>query len=171
MVVMWNVARILRDGTLLALIGSFYILALMRYNPRLFLNPGDFPKDILDAAPPKTEQEKRQALILGIPFFVGLLGGPLVSALALQREAAGTVPLVNLFLHTFGVLMIPNLVDLVVLDWLLFCTITPRFMVVPGTMGFAGYKDYRFHLRAHARGTALMAVLSVIVAAVVFLLG
>ncbi|UCC76516.1 MAG: hypothetical protein JSW37_13585, partial [Anaerolineales bacterium] len=126
MLVMWNVARILRDGTLVALIGSIYILAMMRHNPRLFLNPGDFPKDILDAVPPKTGQEKRQAMILGIPFFVALLGGPLLSALALHREAAGAVLLVNLFLHTFGVLMIPNLVDLVVLDWLLFCTITPR---------------------------------------------
>jgi len=168
---MLNIARILRDGTLLAIIGSVYILAIMHYDPRLFLNPGDFPKDILDAVPPKTEEEKRQAMILGIPFFVGLLGGPLLSALALQREAAGGVPLMNLSLHTFGVLMIPNLVDLVILDWLLFCTITPRFMVVPGTEGFTGYKDYRFHLRGHARGTALMAVLSVVVATVVFLLG
>ncbi len=168
---MWNATRILRDGTLLALIGSVFILAMMRYNPRLFLNPGDFPKDILDAVPPKTEEEKRQAMILGIPFFIGLLGGPLVSALALQRETAGGVPFMHLFLHTFGVLMIPNLVDLVVLDWLLFCTITPSFMVVPGTEGLDGYKDYRFHLRGHARGTALMAVLSAIVAAVVFLLG
>jgi hypothetical protein len=167
---MLSLARILRDGTLLALIFSVYILAMMRHNPRLFLNKGDFPRDILDAVPPKTEGEKRQAKILGIPFFVGMLGGPVLSTLALQRQSTTAVPFLQLFLHALGVLMIPNLVDLVILDWLLFCTITPQFMVVPGTEGFAGYKDYGFHAKGHAKGMVLITVVALVVAVFVVLL-
>jgi len=33
----------------------------------------------------------------------------------------------------------------VVLDWLIFVTIQPDFVVIPGTEGLAGYKDYGFH--------------------------
>ena len=55
-----------------------------------------------------------------------------------------------------GVLLIPFFVDLLILDWLIFCTITPSFAVYPGTEGFAGYKDYGFHLKAHARGILLL---------------
>ena len=44
--------------------------------------------------------------------------------------------------------MIFNLVDLILLDWLLFTYIQPRFVVLPGTEGLAGYRDYWFHFRA-----------------------
>ena len=38
------------------------------------------------------------------------------------------------------------------LDWLLFCTVQPRMMVLPGTEGMAGYRDYRFHFIGFLKG-------------------
>ncbi|RJQ78661.1 hypothetical protein D5S17_12715 [Pseudonocardiaceae bacterium YIM PH 21723] len=49
----------------------------------------------------------------------------------------------------FGVLLMLALIvyDLVVLDWVLFCTIRPRFFVLPGTEDMPEYRDYDFHWR------------------------
>jgi len=61
------------------------------------------------------------------------------------------------FLNVFGILSVFNAVDLLLIDWLVFCAITPRFLVIKGTEGMAGYKDYLFHLKGFATGTVLAA--------------
>ncbi|MFN8379569.1 MAG: nitroreductase [Anaerolineae bacterium] len=156
--------KMLFDGMVFALIGSVIVLSAMAYNPRLFLNKGDFPPDILAAVPPKTREEQRLAIVAGIPFLLAIIVAPLFSTWQFRHLAAGDVSLLVLALHAFGVIMVFNLFDLLVLDLLLFCTITPRFMVVPGTEGLAGYKDKRFHLRAHLRSIPAMAAAALAVA-------
>jgi hypothetical protein len=42
--------------------------------------------------------------------------------------------------------------DLFILDWLIFVTILPVFVVIPGTEGLAGYKDYWFHVEVSFLG-------------------
>lgn len=166
---MLDVTKILVDGGLFALIFTVYILALVIYNQRLILNPGDIPADILAAVPPKTEEEQRLSVWLGIPFFILMLGIPAYSTytFALQNPAAGYW---LLFGHIFFVSLIPNLFDLIVLDWLLFCTIQPSFFVFPGTEGFFGYRDYGFHLRQHAKAFPILVVVIAVVAWVVLLI-
>jgi hypothetical protein len=51
-----------------------------------------------------------------------------------------------------------------VLDWPL-VAFSPRFMVLPGTEGSAGYKDYRFHFHGFLVGTVLIVVASGLIAA------
>lgn len=65
---------------------------------------------------------------------------------------------------------IGNLWDLLVVDWLIGCTITPKFIILPGTEGAAGYKNYAFHFRGFLIGTVISIVVGLIVAAVVSLL-
>ncbi len=62
--------------------------------------------------------------------------------------------------------MIFNLVDLVILDWLIFVTLQPKFTVLPGTEGLAGYKDYAFHFKAFLRGTVLCFLASLVIAGI-----
>ena len=82
-------------------------------------------------------------------------------ALALQEAGATVVYLV--FATRFE-----NLSRAVfVLDWLLLCTITPSWAIVPGTEGNPGNKDYAFHFRGFLIGSLLSAAIAVIVAAVV----
>jgi hypothetical protein len=112
--------------------------------------------------PPRTAEEARQGKLLAAPLFVLMLAIPAWSAVTFARQAgAGYWPL---FAHTYLVLLVPFLADLLVIDWLILNTITPKFFVYPGTEGFAGYKDYGFHLRAHLRGLVLLVALAAPVA-------
>jgi len=53
-----------------------------------------------------------------------------------------------------------------VLDWLIFCTIQPRRIVLPGTEGMAGYRDYRFHFIGFLKGLSFCSVGGLFVAGV-----
>jgi hypothetical protein len=61
-------------------------------------------------------------------------------------------------------LLVFNLFDLIILDWLFFCTIQPRSMVLPGTEGMTAYRDYRFHFIGFLKGLGFTVVGSLIIA-------
>ncbi|MCJ7739553.1 MAG: nitroreductase, partial [Anaerolineae bacterium] len=79
----------------------------------------------------------------------------------------GDISFLLLFLNAFGVAFTFNLVDLLLLDWLMFCTITPRFVVIPGTEGMEAYKDYSYHFKASMIGTILSVVAGLVIAGIV----
>lgn len=56
-----------------------------------------------------------------------------------------------------------NLLDLVLLDWFLLMTLKPSFMILPGTEGMKGYRDYAFHFRKFLNGIVFTLILSGIV--------
>lgn len=151
---MLDIAKVLIDGGVIT--AAFLAIALMiaYFKPRLFLNKEDIPADILAAVPPKTESEKQLAVWTSIPLFVILIGGTLYSTFTFyQQSGAGFIPL---FLHALIILVMISVSDLVLLDWLLLNTWTPKWVVFPGTQGFAGYKDYGFHGRAHLKAAPLL---------------
>lgn len=156
---------ILIYGMLASLLLSALIFAMERVNPRLMLR--SYPKDVQAAVPPQTPVEKRQTLYWGIPFWLGLLGFPV--AAALTADAAHASPL-EIFLSAAGVLFLFNLVDWLIVDWLIVCTITPKFMVIPGTEGMAGYKNYTMHFRGFLIGTVLAIMIGLIITAILVFL-
>ena len=162
---MVNISKILVDGGSLSLIATIMILFIMKINPRIFLH--DYPKEIQAVAAPKTTEEKRLSLVLGIPFLLALLLVPFVSTLALNTESA---PFYVLFVNAFGVSMVFNIVDWLILDWLVFCTLTPRFLVIPGMEGMAAYKDYGFHFRGFLAGCVFSIFAGLVIAGIVFIL-
>jgi hypothetical protein len=83
--------------------------------------------------------------------FLAALAIPMLGLAALRNEL---VPIAFLPAFVFGIIsvFVFNLFDLLILDWLLFCTIQPRMMVLPGTQGMAGYRDYRFHFVGFLKG-------------------
>ena len=166
---MVDISKTLVDGGILTGFFLALILGLAIYNPRLFLNKSDVPADIFAAVPPKTEKEKRQSKWLGIPLFLLLIGGPLYSTYTLSLQNPG-LSFFPLFWHAFLVLLMPTLGDLFLVDWLLLNTLTPRFFVYPGTEGFAGYKDYGFHLKAHLRFFPMLPIGAAIIAVIVQLI-
>jgi hypothetical protein len=166
---MFSLGTALRDGLLLSALASAILIALLRINPRFFLH--DYPAPIRALAPPLTPRERRQGWLLGLPFLLVLVAVPLWSGLRLQQQAGGRAAFLDLFLNSFAVVMTFNLVDLVILDWGLFCTITPHFMVIPGTEGAPAYKDYSYHLRAFLLGTLYSALAALLLAAFLTLLG
>lgn len=165
---MMNWSKILLDGAILSVIASLFLIAVLRFNPRLFLQ--DYPASIQSQVPRKTEREKRQSLIVGIPFLVLLFAVPFISTLNLKRQGGADVSFLQLFLNAFGVAFFFNLVDLLLLDWLMFCTITPRLVVIPGTEGNQAYTDYAFHFRASIIGTVISVAAGLVMAGIVWFL-
>jgi hypothetical protein len=104
--------RIVRDGALFSLAASTFLLVLLRFNPRIFLQ--HLTKEVQAIIPPKSEKERRMSLLLGL-----LIGAPLASALIWRTGTLGSHSFWELFTYAFGVLFIFNLVDLPILDWLI----------------------------------------------------
>jgi hypothetical protein len=142
---------------------SAAFIALAAIEPEMWLN--DYPPDIRAKHGPQSPSARRLAWLLGTPVLAVALG---IVALA-TRDLLGTgvFGFASIFLHTFVVLTVFNLVDLVLIDWLLFVKIQPRFVILPGTEGSAGYDDYAFHAKAFIKGSLGIVVLSALVAGVV----
>jgi hypothetical protein len=165
---MLDINRLIADGVILSILALLFIMITLWINPRIMLH--DYPKDIQAKAPPKTPQEKQLSLFLGIPFLLLLFAFPFMSSLTLKHQTQGQISFGALFANSFGVAFIFNIFDWLLLDWLMFCTITPRFVVIPGTEGMAGYKDYAFHFRGFLIGSIFSAVAGCIIATVVLFL-
>jgi hypothetical protein len=135
-------------------------------NPRSWLQ--DYPPEIRNRVPPKTAQEKKLSLIWGIPFLITLLVLPLLACLEAAQQSSGNITYSRLFLNAFGVAIFFNMVDLVVIDWLIVCGITPKFLVLPGTEGMKAYKDYFFHFKAFLIGTILSVLIALLISAIVY---
>lgn len=106
---------------------------------------------------------RKQRRLVGVPVFALLFGIIVFSSVRLTR-IGGDETFFAVFLGTFTVLLVFNLVDLLILDWFVFNTLTPGFVVLPGTEGARGYSDYGFHFRAFLKGVAGALVVSLLVA-------
>lgn len=125
----------------------------------------DYPKSIQQAVPPKTKTEKRQTIWYGLPFLLILIGYPLVTGayFALLHDWEFQ----QIFLFTWGISLFANTYDLLVLDWLIVCTITPKLVIIPGTKGNKGYKDYRFHFIGFLKGIIITLVISLLISGII----
>ena len=144
---------------------AFFGIALL--NQEIWLD--DLPRDIQEVWGPQSPKAVRQKWMLGLPVLLVALAGVVWATLRMV-EAAESVGFMELFLHTFVALSVFNLVDLLILDWLILVRIRPDFVVLPGTEGLAGYADYRFHANAFLVGTVGILVISLLAGAAGLLL-
>jgi hypothetical protein len=165
-VTMSNLNKILIDGAILSFLASLWLILALRVNPRIFLH--DYPPKIQERVPQKTNPEKRLTYIFGVPFMLLLLLGPFFSTLSLKEQ--GNTHFWTLWLNATGVVYVFNLVDWLILDWLMFCTLTPRFVIIPGSEGMAEYKDYDFHFRGFLHGTVYSALGGLVIAGILSIL-
>jgi hypothetical protein len=142
----------------LAFVGAAYL------NPEIWLP--DYPPDIRERFGPMSERAKRQRRLVGISVLM-LLTGVLVLSSVRLAQIGSESHFFSVFFGTFVVLLVFNAVDLLILDWLLFVTLRPKIVVLPGTEGVEGYGDYGFHFRAFLRGLAGSFVGSLVVAGMV----
>ncbi len=164
----WNL--ILAHSILYSIPASIYLVILLLIDNRMFLSKGDYPDDVIAAVPPRTIEETRKAGILSIPWMLWAVIFPAYSVYVYIVQAGAKPPFWAVSLHAFLIFFSFWLVDLVVLDILMFATITPKFIVIPGTEGFPGYKRIDWHLRGHFKtGLPLLIVLGLAVGGVVWL--
>ena len=154
--------RILSDGALLSAVLGTLVVGSLSYNPEIWHD--DYPPDVRAHAGPMSATAKRQRVLVAIPFFGALMSIVLGSTLRLKRQHAGELTFLAAFLHAYGVFMIFNAFDLVVLDYLLVMRLRPRRWVLPGTAGLAGYDDVWFPVVGFLKGLGLGVPLSGLVA-------
>ena len=162
--------NILIQGPIFAFVLTLSLLAIMKgLSPRIW-GFSDYPKEVTSIVPPQTQQEKRIASILMVPFLIIGLGFPIASTLLLRASQGGVISVIDAFLNLFGLMIFGNIADLIILDILIVGTITPTWVIIPGTehLKESAYKEFRkMHAKGHVWGTLFMAFLSLIIGVVI----
>ena len=151
-------------GAILSAFLSALFLAAARLNPEIMLR--GYPPDIKAKYGPGSEKTMQFRKPMAFLIFVILFGTLIFSIIRLADVSSEPLTLTTIFLSTFIILLTFNLVDLVIIDWLVFVTLQPKFIILPGTEGMAGYKDYGFHFKAFLRGTVLCLIASLVIAGI-----
>lgn len=126
---------------------------------------GDYPPDIKEKFGPMSGRASRLRPYVAAVFFLAVLAIPLIGLFSLQTTL-GSISFLAALAFSSLVLLVFNVFDLLVLDWLLFCTIQPRAMVLAGTEGMAAYRDYRFHFVGFLKGLGFCAVGGIVIASI-----
>ena len=155
--------RIIVDGGILTAIMVVVLVGMLFFNPRIALS--DYPDDVKAAVPLRTQKKLRQGILLSIPTLLIRLAIPLYSVWLVKQQNGGNLTYGIVFITIFGEYFLVSMFDLLVLDLWMFYTWTPKFLVLPGTEGMAGYKNYRPHLKAQlTTGNLLLTVFAALLA-------
>jgi hypothetical protein len=95
-----------------------------------------------------------------------LIGVPFASALLWRTATLESHSFWERFVYAFGVLFIFNLVDLLILDWLIVCKFKLRWAVLPGTEHIVMPKPYLHHFKEFLMGTVGLVIVGLAIAAV-----
>ncbi|MEW5939791.1 MAG: hypothetical protein AB1750_09035, partial [Chloroflexota bacterium] len=127
----------------------------------------DYPPDVKNAygmeRNPKTRGQRRVFSLLFLFVLFGALGYSMVD---LGRTTSVSLTFLPLFVLVFIEVFTFNLWDLLVIDWLIFNTLQPKFIFLPGTEGMAGYKDYYFHFKGFLTGIVFSLVSALILSGI-----
>jgi hypothetical protein len=158
--------HMLRHGLFFGLVATGALFLIMiTTSPRVW-GYVDYPEAIKRKVPPQTKKEKRLAALVAIPWTIFVLAFPVFSTYALKSKLGGVIPFWTAFLNLFVLALFAILGDLVILDWLVVSRITPKFVMIPGTVK-DDYRDFSDHYIAHAKAAAIIIPFLLVVAAVV----
>jgi hypothetical protein len=149
------------NGLLLSLVLT--TLAVLGGAVALDMFVNSYPPDIQQKYGPMSPRAARLRPYFATLLCIPVLAVPLVGLFDLQRSME-SIGFLQAFAYAGIAVSVFNLFDLLILDWLLFCTIQPCSMVLPGTEGMAGYRDYRFHVIGFGKGLGFTVVGSLLVA-------
>src|SRR3990170_633538 len=130
----------------------------------------DYPPDVQAEHGPMSDRSHRQKLLVAILVLAETFGVIVASLghILDDAHAAGLFP--AMFVHFFVMFSVFNVLDWLVLDWLIVVSLRPSFLILPGTEGMAGYRDYAFHFRGFLIGIPITLAASLVLAALVTLL-
>jgi hypothetical protein len=125
----------------------------------------DYPAEIRQKYGRMSARAARLRPFVATLLFLPLLGIPILGLFGLQTKFL-TVSFLSAVVFASIAILVFNVFDPIILDWLFFCTIQPRSMVLPGTEGMAGYRDYRFHFLGFLKELRFNAVVGLLIAVV-----
>jgi hypothetical protein len=163
---LWPIVRhALVFGAILSGVLFTLTLAVARFNPEIMLK--DYPPDIQAKYGPMSARSKRQRIPVALAFGAILVGLVTLSFRGLQAMTSDDISFLPAFVHLFVMFSLFNLLDWLILDWLIVVTLRPRFIILPGTEEMAGYASYGFHFRGFVIGSVIIVVTGLAVAGIV----
>ena len=145
-----SLKRVLIDGAILNILLSIIVYGSIYANPMIWV--GDYPPDIQAAVGETVDLPLAQTIIFAVLCFGVVIGVVLYSNARLRQQNGGQLSFLAAFVNSALIFFYFAVWDLLILDWLIFVTIQPDFIVIPGTEGLAGYKDYFFHFEVSFLG-------------------
>jgi len=139
------------------LIASIFLYATLAYNPRMWLHR--MPPEVLAKVTGKTPEEKRIFIYFALPFLLWRFAYPIVYVLGQHSTFLTDFLILCAFFAGFA------LWDTFVLDLLIFCKLTPRFIFIPGTVR-EDYSNMKYHLVSGTKGVLMSVVFSGALAAI-----
>ncbi|MCR5098923.1 MAG: hypothetical protein K6B14_08245 [Lachnospiraceae bacterium] len=156
------------EGLIWSVLWIIYVYIIVKRFPWEMLH--DYPEDIQKASTlpePSIDQMNNAKLFSAVGSI--LIFGSLI-AFGLMKFRSETVPFITILLFIFAIAMIWNVVDLLVMDWIIICRITPKWVVIKGTEGCEGYHDYMYHFKGFLIGCIYTTVLSIVISGIVYAL-
>jgi hypothetical protein len=124
-----------------AALTTLIIVSLM-INKEMWLQ--DYPPDVKARWGPMSRKARLQRFLFAIPLFA-IFAAAAIYAVARLEYVLGTQPtFLSVFVSITIVFAIFNIVDAVIIDFLILMVLWPGLGVLPGTEGMAGYRDARF---------------------------
>ncbi len=149
-------------GAMMSAALTILIVVSLMINKEMWLH--DYPPDVRAKWGPISEKAKRQRTLFAIPLF-GIMIAAMVYTVIRLYLVLGTQPsFFAMFASIVIVFTFFNLVDAVIIDWLILMVLWPGLGVLPGTEGMAGYKDARLWTVNLFKGFALAPIAGVLVA-------
>lgn len=131
---------------------SILLYGSLAYNPRVWLHR--MPPEVVKKVPARTSNEKRLLVTtVAIPFLLLLVGYPTIYVLKQDANWPNYFLILCAFFAGFDVW------DTLILDLLIFCKLTPRFIIIAGTKR-EDYANMKYHLVSGAKGLVLSIVFS-----------
>lgn len=107
----------------------------------------DYPPAIQERHGPKSPRGRRVAAWMSVVMALTFVATPTLAMIHLAARTGGAPGFWEGFVFGVTMMVVLNFFDLFVIDWWLFCTVQPRFLVLPGTEGMPEYADKAFHVK------------------------
>lgn len=156
---------ILVDAVIISIILYGGIFLMIKINPRSQLH--NYPEPIRKAVPEKNKEDKRVAVLVGLPVFIALIAYIILSSY--YRFHGSDIMYWQILSRWFAVFLLTDAFDLFICDYLIFCTITPEFIIIPGTNGNPAYKDKAYHTKSIPHMILIALILSLLTSLTYFL--
>lgn len=154
-------------GTLLSGVLTILVLGSLYINPEMWLR--DAPRDVQEKHGPMSARAKRQRAWLMLAFAITIIGVVGVSTYQLSVIVGGPLTFLMIFAHLWIMFMLFNLVDLLLIDWLIVEIIRPAFIVESGLGQLMAKRNYWHHFQGFLKGSVGILVVSLLLAGVIML--
>jgi hypothetical protein len=151
-------------GLILSAVLSVMVIGSLMINKEMWL--GDYPPDVKAKWGSMSEKAKRLRNWFVIPFFGTLIAGAVITVNRLGGASGATPSFLAIFASIAIEFVVFNLVDAVIIDWLILMVLWPGLAYLPGTEGMAGYRDMRLWTVNLLKGFALAPLMGLLAAGI-----